>query len=320
RHINNTSFRTKKQLKDKSGVGAREAERYRETVAKCSFTGQGSGFAYHPSFRAGEILYQFFATPKARRPRRSNSRASHRHRPRLKLLIPDTLVFNVEDDPQWYYTDKDGYVACMARYEPGQVVEQFGDIRFDDDLAAVRKQSCCLPFSGLREGQDDRAAMYSNGNNLSLVNTRDLRVITGASAVDGGGGAATGAGGGDTFLIQKFVKSKGPHAFIVRQTVQRGMPPTAWTISNRQPYGEEINGPDSLLMAGPALLGRFATTPTKDRACSITRLGPGACSETAAAADRVMRHLETVLEQRLEVLVVDFTKDDRGRVWFLQVR
>ena len=97
------------------------------------------------------------------------------------------------------------------------------------------------------------------------------------------------------------------------------MPSTAWIISNRQPYGEEINCPDSLLMADPALLGRLETTPTKDQSCSITRLGPGACAETASAAGRVMRHLETVLERRLEVLVVDFTKDDRGRVWFLQV-
>lgn len=72
---------------------------------------------------------------------------------------------------------QDGFVACMARYEPGPAVEQFGDIRFDDDLAAVRKQSCYLPFSGLGEG-DDRAAMYSNGNNLSLVNTR-VRLLQG---------------------------------------------------------------------------------------------------------------------------------------------
>lgn len=62
-------------------------------------------------------------------------------------------------------------MACMARYEPGQAVEQFGDIRFDDDLVAVRKQSCLLPFSGLREG-DDQAAVYSTGNALSLVNTK----------------------------------------------------------------------------------------------------------------------------------------------------
>lgn len=66
---------------------------------------------------------------------------------------------------------QDGYVACMARYEPGQAVEQFGDIRFDDDLVAVRKQSCLLPLSGLREG-DDQAAVYSTGNALSLVNTK----------------------------------------------------------------------------------------------------------------------------------------------------
>lgn len=65
-------------------------------------------------------------------------------------------------------------MACMARYEPGQAVEQFGDIRFDDDLVAVRKQSCLLPLSGLREG-DDQAAVYSTGNSLSLVNTKVSR-------------------------------------------------------------------------------------------------------------------------------------------------
>lgn len=39
-------------------MGAREAERYSEVANKCSFTGQGSGFAYHPSFTVGETLYQ----------------------------------------------------------------------------------------------------------------------------------------------------------------------------------------------------------------------------------------------------------------------
>jgi len=47
---------------------------------------------------------------------------------------------------------------------------------------------------------------------------KDLRVITGASTgADGGNvaGAVTEAGG--PFVVQKFVKSRGPHAFIVRQ-------------------------------------------------------------------------------------------------------
>ena len=98
------------------------------------------------------------------------------------------------------------------------------------------------------------------------------------------------------------------------------MPPAAWIMSNRQSYGEEINAPDSLLMAAPSLVSRFATTPAQDRACGITRLGPGACAESAEAARKVFHHLETVMGQRLEVLVVDFTKDDRGRLWLLQVR
>lgn len=96
--------------------------------------------------------------------------------------------------------------------------------------------------------------------------------------------------------------------------------PTAWMISNRQPYCEEINAPSSLLLAEPTLVGCFATTPGKDHACGIARLGPGACAESAEATYKVFHQLEAVIGQRLEVLVVDFTKDDRGRLWLLQVR
>lgn len=59
----------------------------------------------------------------------------------------------------------------MARYEPGQAVEQFGDVRFDDDLCAVKKQSCLLQFTRVRDGEDP-AAVYSSGNSLALVNTK----------------------------------------------------------------------------------------------------------------------------------------------------
>lgn len=57
-HAFSSSLRSKKCLEEKRGLGAREAERYREIASKCSFTGQGSGFAYHPSFTVGETLYQ----------------------------------------------------------------------------------------------------------------------------------------------------------------------------------------------------------------------------------------------------------------------
>ena len=123
------------------------------------------------------------------------------------------------------------------------------------------------------------------------------------------------------------------HALLLKKTVERGMPPTAWMISNRQPYGEEIDHPDSLLLAGPQILGRFTTTPlakkggkvsggsaTNAGCCNITRLGPGACVETAEAAGRIKHHLEVVLDRRLQMLVADFTRDDRDRLWFLQVR
>ncbi|CAM9862354.1 unnamed protein product, partial [Hapterophycus canaliculatus] len=54
--------------------------------------------------------------------------------------------------------------------------------------------------------------------------------------------------------------------------------------------------------------------------CNITRLGPGACVETAEAVGKIKRHLETVLDRRLETVVADFTRDDKGRLWCLQIK
>lgn len=57
--------------------------------------------------------------------------------------------------------------------------------------------------------------------------SKDLRVITGATGRDlGGGGRSTAptTDAGEPFLIQKFIKSKGPHAFIIRQVYFPGSP------------------------------------------------------------------------------------------------
>lgn len=107
--------------------------------------------------------------------------------------------------------------------------------------------------------------------------------------------------------------------------MEYNLPPTAWIISNKQPFGQQHNNEngepkESLLLAGPNFIGRFVTTPKREMSCGITRLGPGACVETAMATGKVLHQLEVVLEKRLRVLVCDFTKDDRGRLWFLQVR
>lgn len=109
------------------------------------------------------------------------------------------------------------------------------------------------------------------------------------------------------------------------QVMEHNLLPTAWIISNKQPFGGQgendpgVKAKDSLLMASPNYIARFITTTKRAMSCCITRIGPGACAETAEVAGRLMHHLETVLEQRLRILVCDFTRDDRGRLWFLQV-
>ncbi|CAM9622451.1 unnamed protein product, partial [Choristocarpus tenellus] len=153
-----------------------------------------------------------------------------------------------------------------------------------------------------------------------------------AGGTRGGGGAAVafppGVMGedGEPFVIQKFIKSKGPHAFIRRQVLEHGRSPTAWMISNNRPYGGDIKegeaggGGESLVLAGSGLLGRLVTTPAEDWGCGIVPLHGAACGETADAAGRLKHHLEAVIGRLLDVLVCDFTKDGNGRWWMLQVK
>ncbi|CAM9937455.1 unnamed protein product [Discosporangium mesarthrocarpum] len=54
--------RTRRLIKEKSN--SRDAQRYQELLKKCSFSGEDSGFTYHPLFRGGEHLYQASTTPR----------------------------------------------------------------------------------------------------------------------------------------------------------------------------------------------------------------------------------------------------------------
>lgn len=77
-------------------------------------------------------------------------------------------------------------------------------------------------FSFFKLFELDNSIVYAY--RFTTICSKDLRVITGASIGGDGGKASSGGGAGGavtegagTYVVQKFVKSKGPHAFIIRQ-------------------------------------------------------------------------------------------------------
>ena len=48
--------------------------------------------------------------------------------------------------------------------------------------------------------------------------------------------SSTNSGNSDLHVVQKFVKSKGPNAFIIRSQYIKNKPPQSYVISNKTSY------------------------------------------------------------------------------------
>lgn len=78
----------------------------------------------------------------------------------------------------------------------------------------------------------------------------------------------------ELYAIQKYVKSKGPNAFIIRSHYRKNKPPHSFVITNKMSYFE--NGP----MIDEQ--DKFVTNCKKHFGCSIIHTKGGKVSEEGA--------------------------------------
>ena len=82
---------------------------------------------------------------------------------------------------------------------------------------------------------------------------------------------STGSGQNETMVIQKFVKSKGPNAFITRAVWRKNRPPSCLVITNKTSFFEsnkDITEEE-----------KYIARADKNLSCSIVHLKGGKVSE-----------------------------------------
>ena len=87
--------------------------------------------------------------------------------------------------------------------------------------------------------------------------------------------SSTNSGNSELFVIQKFVKSKGPNAFIIRAHYRKGKPPQCYVITNKTSYFDN----------GAATIDeheKYITNVKKPLSCSIVHSKGGKVSEEGA--------------------------------------
>jgi len=157
------------------------------------------------------------------------------------------------------------------------------------------------------------------GNDIKLLSTKELNMI--ASSV-------FQARGGFSFyithlsisftlfqeinIIQKFIKSNGPKAFIVRTVWRNDRSPYSWIITNKHDFYTSAKIPEPQ---------KYCTDPKIMNSCQIVQTCRGKqVDETVPYLSNIVRYLYIHLGVKFQELIGDFIKDEAGVWWLINIK
>ena len=204
---------------------------------------------------------------------------------RLKLFIPDTIVLNDLDTNYWIYTDIEGYVNRVEESD-SDVIEKFKPKNDKNELIAVSK----MPI--MREG-------LLGENQLTLLNLEELEKCLFSKS-------------GNQIAIQRFVKCRGPRAFLCRSVWRREKPPYVYIFTNKANYLDEEVKNQYL---------KFVINSKEQGSYSAFYSSSGKhLEETMAYMNNIVKFIESHSDIIFDELVGDFVKDEAGIWWFINLK
>ena len=204
---------------------------------------------------------------------------------RLKLFIPDTIVMNDLDTNYWIYTDIEGYVNRVEESD-SDVIEKFKPQNDKNELIAVSK----MPI--MREG-------LLGENQLTLLNLEELEKCLFSKS-------------GSQIAIQRFVKCRGPRAFLCRSVWRREKPPYVYIFTNKANYLDEEVKNQYL---------KFVINSKEQGSYSAFYSSSGKhLEETMAYMNNIVKFIESHSDVIFDELVGDFVKDEAGIWWFINLK
>ena len=204
---------------------------------------------------------------------------------RLKLFIPDTIVLNDLDTNYWIYTDIEGYVNRVEESD-SDVIEKFKPKSDKNELIAVSK----MPI--MREG-------LLGENQLTLLNLEELEKCLFSKS-------------GSQIAIQRFVKCRGPRAFLCRSVWRREKPPYVYIFTNKANYLDEEVKNQYL---------KFVINSKEQGSYSAFYSSSGKhLEETMAYMNNIVKFIESHSDIIFDELVGDFVKDEAGIWWFINLK
>ena len=204
---------------------------------------------------------------------------------RLKLFIPDTIVLNDLDANYWIYTDIEGYVNRVEESD-NEVIEKFKPQNDKNELIAVSK----MPI--MRDG-------LLGENQLTLLNLEELEKCLFSKS-------------GTQIAIQRFVKCRGPRAFLCRSVWRRDKPPYVYILTNKANYlDDEVKNQYLKYVINSKDQGSYS---------AFFSSSGKHLEETMAYMNNIVKFIEGHSDIIFDELAGDFVKDEAGIWWFINLK
>ena len=230
-------------------------------------------YSYDKKFAPGIAFYKFLA-------RRSNSNVI-----RLSIWIPDTIVFNESMIPVWIYTGLDGFIYRTETFHDQLIMNRLGVLDNPYEVVSVVKKPMW----------SELVKRY-HGLNTLVLNSLDLKTRLNELL------------SGEPCAVQRFIKSKGPVAFVCRTFYRKAKKAQVYIISNKFSFRNEKEEPRKRCL-----------TSSADMENSNIIISPNGkyLEETLPILKRIVAYLETNLSIEVLEFAGDFIKDDNDQWWFV---
>ena len=216
---------------------------------------------------------------------KENSEKGKKPTSKLKLYVPDTIVLNDLDSNYWIYTDIEGYVNRIEETD-SDVIEKFkSNDKDENELIGVSK----IPIS--KDGRVDE-------NRLDLLNLDELEKCLFSKS-------------GSQIAIQRFIKCRGPKAFVCRSVWRRNKPAYIYILTNKANFHDNIKNQNLKYVVNsrePSSYFAFYSTSGKH------------LEETLYYMNNIVKFIEGHSDIEFDELAGDFLKDEAGIWWFINLK
>ena len=194
-------------------------------------------------------------------------------------------MLNDLDTNYWIYTDIEGYVNRVEESD-SDVIEKFKPQNDKNELIAVSK----MPI--MSDG-------ILGENQLTLLNLEELEKCLFSKS-------------GSQIAIQRFVKCRGPRAFLCRSVWRREKPPYVYIFTNKANYLDEDIKNQYL---------KYVINSKEQGSYSAFYSSSGKhLEETMAYMNNIVRFIESHSDIIFDELAGDFVKDEAGIWWFINLK